>query len=164
MKKITLSIIPLCVFISMANSQNVKPSKVDKLDKTNAIGYWQIPQDKQKIEKDKIVIYPGNDLFFFDNSFVTLYLFSKHDWMWKTEDNFYKLKSKWENDSLYYLPPFGDWTFLAKFDGTNFITENKDENVIWKYDKIKKEEIDRNNISILKDRKVHNYDIKPTDK
>lgn len=84
------------------------------------------------------------------------------EWMWKSEDDYYKLSSKWNHDSLYYLPPFGEWTFLAKFDGTNFM--KKEQNVSFKYEKIKPNNIDSTNLSILKKRELHNYKTKPTNR
>lgn len=120
-----------------------------------AIGYWQISKEEQHNKKNKCILEPpGADVFLYDGSFVTLFLNPKSPPLWQSEDNYYKMKSKWVNDSLFFLHPKGAWLYLAKFDGTSFLTDNKDENVIWKYKKINKEEIDNDHISILKDRNV----------
>lgn len=161
MKTVTLTIIAFCCYTKSGNCQMQKSQNINEL---KAIGYWQIPKAQRIIKEPNSITGPGNYLFYYDGNFVTIYLFTEKDWMWKTEDDFYKLKSKWNGDSLYYLPPFGDWVYLAKFNETNFFCENKLENLTWKYQKITKREIEKRDYSILKNRNVHNYEIKPTDK
>lgn len=128
--------------------------QVDTLKKPNkAIGCWQISKVEHYNKKDKSILEPpGIDLFLYDGDYVTLFLYPKSPPSWQSEDNFYKMKSKWVNDSLYYLHPNGAWLYIAKFDGTSFLTSYKTEKLIWKYKKINKEEIDKDHISILKDR------------
>lgn len=114
------------------------------------IGLWQVPTKA----------YIGSNVFKYDGKYITMLLITEKEWMWHSADDFYKLKSKWENDELFYLPPFGDWEPLAKFDGSNFyIKDNFD--AIWKYTKVTKEVLSTDDLPILLSRKVHNYKIKP---
>lgn len=127
----------------------------------SATGYWQIPEKSRMILRKNEVFGPGAHLFYFDNKYITISLVTLKDWMWKSEDDFYKLEAKWGHDSLYYLPPFGNWTYLAKFDGNNFFTVVNDST--FTYYKVEKDQISKSDSSIIKVRSVHDYNIKPTD-
>lgn len=157
----------ICVFLLSCQNTNTKQSSDPEQtidNNMNAIspnGYWQIPIKSRSIKGDNTVLVSVNYLFFLDGNSVTLSLWTMKEWMWKSEDDFYKLSSKWNYDSLFYLPPFGDWTFLAKFDGANFC--KKEQNVSFKYNKIKPNNIDSIDMAILKKRELHDYKIKPTD-
>lgn len=164
--KIKFIIIICVLLLSCQNSKTKQLADSEQTidnnrDAVYKFGYWQIPIESRSIKVDNTVLGSGNYLFFLDRNSVTLSLWTMKEWMWKSEDDYYKLSSKWNHDSLFYLPPFGEWTFLAKFDGTNFI--KKEQNVIFKYNKIKANEIDSIDSVILKKRKLHDYKIKPTD-
>ncbi|MDD4575594.1 MAG: hypothetical protein PHI36_04105 [Bacteroidales bacterium] len=158
----------ICVFLLSCQNKNTElltnseQTTENNSDAISQFGYWQIPIESRTIKNDNNILQSGNYLFFLDRNSITLSLWTMKEWMWKSEDDYYKLSSKWNHDSLYYLPPFGEWTFLAKFDGTNFM--KKEQNVSFKYEKIKPNNIDSTNLSILKKRELHNYKTKPTNR
>jgi len=129
--------------------------------KKRTSGYWEIPLKERSIRKGNEILSPGNDMFYYDGNYVTIKLYTFKAWMWKSDDDYYMLKSKWNNDSLFYLPPFGQWTYLARFNSNNFYCEEHNEK--WHYVKLNKEQIAQNDSAILKERKLHDYNIKPTD-
>lgn len=157
----------ICVFLLSCQNKNTElladseQTTENNSETLSPYGYWQIPKESRTIKIDNNILESGNYLFFLDSNSITLSLWTTKEWMWKSEDDYYKLSSKWNHDSLFYLPPFGEWTFLAKFDGTNFI--KKEQNMIFKYNKIKANEIDSIDSVILKKRKLHDYKIKASD-
>lgn len=156
MKTFVTTLIIAILSISAAQCQTLSALK------KKTTGYWEIPFNTRAIRKGDEILSPGNDLFYYDGNHVIIMLYTLKAWMWKSDDDFYKLKSKWGNDSLYYLPPFGRWTYLARFDGNNFFYEEQNEK--WTYINIEKDKISKNDSAILKERKLHDYMIKPTDR
>jgi|WetSurMetagenome_2_1015567.scaffolds.fasta_scaffold463372_1 hypothetical protein len=158
------------ICFSLLSCQNNSTQKQNSIDKPGATtkdtilpnGYWQIPKESRSVRIKDGILSPGNYLFFYDNNYITISLLTEKEWMWKSEDDFYKLKAKWGHDSLFYLPPFGRWTYLAEFDGKNFSVTEQD--TIFKYYKIEKDEISKEDVAILKERKLHDYNIKATDR
>lgn len=138
-------------------------------DSIKAIGIWQVPQDKRYIHGEsngnKWTSSPSPERFVYDGTYVTVMLFTEKAWMWKTPDDLYKLKSQWRNDTLFYLPPFGNWTPMASFNGNCFEYKYEiyDSVYTWTYLKIDKSEVDIESEELLKQRKPHDYSIKPTD-
>jgi len=160
------------LFFAFASCQNSntaektstnKTNQLNKADSSKTCGYWQIPNKSRFVKVKNGMLSNGNHLFYYDGKYITLSLLTLKGWMWKSEDDFYKLKANWQLDSLFYLPPFAKWTYLAKFDGTNFSVTLQDT-VGFKYEKIEPNEISKTDSSILKKRDLHKYNIKPTDK
>lgn len=85
-----------------------------------AEGLWQLDSDTPSEHADA---KPANDHFTFayDGRHVTLRLLSLGLGRWKSADDFYKLESRWEGDTLCYRPPFGAWTELASFEDGRFV-------------------------------------------
>ena len=151
-----------CQNADISEHNNPDERQLNKKDSITPAGYWQIPMGSRSIRIKDEVLSPGNYLFYYDNNNISMYLFTEKAWMWRSKDDYYKLKAKWGHDTLYYLPPFGLWTYLATYNGKNFIATVQNKN--FKYDKINKNEISKNDSAILKERNLHNYIIKPMDK
>jgi hypothetical protein len=135
----------------------------------NAIGIWQVPEKERTVfgetNGSHWVMAPSPDRFVYDGKYVTLMLFTEKAWMWRSPDDLYKLKSKWSNDTLFYLPPFGTWEPLCIFknDAFHYNYEQNDTVYSWTYKKITEAEIDSGHTDLVKKRKSHNYSIKPGD-
>lgn len=96
--------------------------------------------------------------FRINNELITISLFSEHLVSWNSEDDVYLLKTRWQNNTLQYLPPFGEWVPLADFDGEVFYQSDGQSKRVFK--KISEEEVVTWNKSILEEqRKLFNYDL-----
>lgn len=121
-------------------------------------GLWQFSREIP-IDNDKGKLMNDLYTFWYLDSTVIIYLFSIHKLQWKSDDDFYRLKTKWEVNALYYLPPFGDWTELATFEDNQFIKIGNGKKKIFK--RISEKEVVEWNKNILKkDRSLHDYRIK----
>ncbi len=91
-----------------------------------------------------------NDQFTFNLSdeLITISLFADHPIPWKAEDDVYLLKSKWDNNTLLYLPPAGEWSPLADFDGEIFFQSDGGNKRVFK--KIQENEVISWNMDIIK--------------
>ncbi|MFH0893681.1 MAG: hypothetical protein V2A54_04535 [Bacteroidota bacterium] len=148
-----------CNDIATTGSANaLKTNKVE----SPAEGYWQIPPKNRSYPDHGNIMMASTDVFLYEKNCVTLKLFTTKAWMWKSSDDYYKLKAKWGHDSLYYLPPFANWQYLASFDGKNFL--RKGDSSLFTFYKVSPSEIDKSDSAILKKRKLHDYNIKPLDK
>jgi hypothetical protein len=152
-----------CKNSNIENQNNVEmTNQIITVDSSNTYGYWQIPDSLRFVKTENEILSNGTHLFYYDGKHVILSLFTMKSWMWKSEDDYYKLKAKWRNDSLFYLPPFGAWAYLANFDGNNFCITLQDT-VVFKFEKVEPNEISNTDSAILKKRDLHNYNRKPTD-
>lgn len=121
-------------------------------------GIWQLDREIPDIEKR--ILYNNQYTFIFQQGYVIISLLSESLTQWKSPDDVYKLKSKWIDDTLYYLPPFGDWMPLAEFgDGVFFIKGSGKKRI---FKKIAEENVASWNKALLMENRVpHNYDIQP---
>lgn len=123
-------------------------------------GIWQL-QKTLPIENDMGKV--ANDIYTFsydpDDGTITLRLLTLHPGQWKSKDDFYKLSAKWEGNTLYYLPPFGDWTELAVFENNRFVNVGNGMQRI--FEKIPEDKVVGWNKDILKPRELHDYRIQP---
>lgn len=132
---------------------------MDKIDLIQSEGLWQF----KEIVTDSIHQATSSGLtdqftFLIDKGLITISLFSDNLTNWKSDDNVYILKTNWQNNTLLYLPPFGDWTPLADFDGEVFYMSDGKQKKIFK--KITKGEVVDWNKEILKnDRLPFDYNI-----
>lgn len=152
----------LCISIFLGFACNhVLPTTMENKHTENPdnTGYWAIPKDKRVIKNnDGSIHFASLPIFHYDGKNITLQLFTEKEWMWKRPDDFYCLQSQWQGDSLMYLPPFGRWEFLARFDGRHFYRENH------QYQRISADQIIApEDKDILNLRPVHDYNIKPLD-
>lgn len=131
-----------------------------------AIGIWEVPSEKQRLEGETWIAHPHPHIFNYDGKYLTLYLVTMKDWMWKTEDDYYKLKTEWQGDSLFYQPPFGVMTYLATFKEGKFQKAQSlpDEEHIWVYEKILEEDVSEADRAVIVERKIHDYSIQAMDK
>jgi len=129
-----------------------------------AVGLWQIPPLSRVASKSSHGMLPGtHGVFAFDGQFVTVQLLTEKDWMWKSEDDVYKLEARWEGDALFYRPPFATWQYLATFQGDRFFVVDEGRRLRWDFRRICREDLALRDAAILRERKVHDYRIKPTD-
>jgi hypothetical protein len=123
-----------------------------------AEGIWQfkksitVSDDNGKVANDTFT-------FFYRGGKVILRLITLHPGQWKSDDDFYELSTRWEGDTLYYLPPFGDWTELAVFEDEHFV--NIGSGVKRIFEKIAETEVADWNRNITTAREPHDYRIKP---
>jgi hypothetical protein len=95
-------------------------SKGNAMTHSDAEGLWQQARE---------VPAPGADAkhlsdiytFKYEHELVTLRLMVLAKASWRSPDGFYALKSRWEGDTLQYLPPAGGWTDLAVFQNGGFV-------------------------------------------
>ncbi len=124
-----------------------------------AEGIWQF---KKSVPIEDDGGKQANDVITFvyhDDGTVTLRLLTLHPGQWKSEDDFYRLSTKWEDSALFYLPPFGDWTELAVFEDDRFVNVGNGKKRI--FEKIGADQVIEWNKAILKDRELHDYRIQP---
>lgn len=105
---------------------------------------------------------PGKSLddtytFRYEGGLVTLRLLVISSADWKVDDGFYVLKSRWEGNTLYYLPPVGQWTDLATFENGKFVMYGDGKKR--EYDRIQPAQVADFSKDILKpDRPPFDYD------
>lgn len=88
---------------------------------------------------------------------ITISLLSDQPLNWRSEDDVYLLKTRWQNNTLLYKPPYGKWTPLGDFDGEVFYQSDGQNKRVFK--KItEKEVVDWNKPIIKKGRQLFNYD------
>lgn len=78
----------------------------------------------------------------------------------KSEDGYYKLKASWHEDSLFYLSPFNQATFLAIYNNKQFSrTELYEKSTwqTWEYDLLTEKEVSEYSKPLLKQRAVYEY-------
>jgi hypothetical protein len=98
--------------------------------------------------------------FAYDGEYVTLRLLTLRTGQWKSADDFYKLQSRWEGNTLYYRPPFGSWTELASFEDGRFVNVGNGKKRI--FGKITDEQVVPWNAAILSPgREAHDYRRQP---
>ena len=131
------------------NNLNVK--KVD--------GLWQFSETVPDISNQQTSSgLTDQYTFLIDNGLITISLFSEQLTKWKADDDVYVLRTKWENNTLLYLPPLGNWTPLADFDGEVFYMSDGRQKKIFR--KILKNDVVKWNSAIIKPNRVpFSYDI-----
>jgi len=142
------------------------PCTNKSIENKEAVGIWQVPPENQRLEGKGWVTHPNPHIFNYDGKYLTLFLITEKDWMWRSEDDYYKLKTEWRGDSLFYQPPFWKMTYLATFkEGKFHKTQNLPNSThIWVYEKITEAEVPNSDIAVILERKVHDYNIRPTDR
>ncbi|HSI75135.1 MAG TPA: hypothetical protein VK957_04555 [Lunatimonas sp.] len=122
-------------------------------------GIWQFAY-QEDFDGEKDMQLNEHFTFLYKDGTVTLRLVTMHPGIWKSEDDFYKLKAKFEKNTLYYLPPFGNWAKLAIFDNNHFVDIGNGKRRV--FERISKDKVVKWNLNILKEnRELHNYRISP---
>lgn len=123
--------------------------KMDKIDFKKSEGLWQFSETvPDSVNNQTSSGLTDQYTFLIKNSLITISLFSDQLSKWKSDDDVYILKTKWENNTLLYLPPVGDWTPLANFDGETFYMSDGNQKKIFR--KILTNEVVKWNTAILK--------------
>lgn len=80
---------------------------------------------------------------------------------WPSKDGFYKLKTEWRGDSLFYHSPFKRTEFLALYVDTAFLRTDVYEKIsnTWKYQRITDEEVPEYLRPVLKKRAMFDYSL-----
>lgn len=134
-------------------SQSLKPERPE------AIGYWRVHARHRLRESPGLTASPSVVRFSYDGTSVTLHLLSEKQWMWRSQDNHYRLKCRWVEDKLQYLPPFGDWVSLAAFNCGRFVST--DGNPPWEYERVTERDMSEEDRVLLKPREIHDYRVRP---
>jgi len=95
-------------------------SKGIDMSHSDAEGLWQ---------QSREVPAPGTEghsladtyTFKYQGGLVTLHLMTMSKTSWRSPDDFYTLKSRWQGDALQYLTPVGQWIDLATFEAGRFV-------------------------------------------
>lgn len=120
-----------------------------------ADGIWQLQEQMEDPEKEGWI----NEQFTFvlTGDHATVYLLSEHPVSWKSEDDVYKLKAKWDGNTLFFLPPYGDWIPLAIYDNGSFYMKGHGQKRIFR--RIGPEEVSVWTKDILKERDLFDYSL-----
>jgi hypothetical protein len=123
-------------------------------------GLWRLPPDRRTIDTPGIVRRPGVVRFVLANdSSVVVQLLTEKDWMWRTPDEIYRVRARWVEDQLEYLPPFGSWTELAVWRSRHFESEQG----LWIFERPASNDLDQDDRRLLVSRSLHDYAIKAWD-
>jgi hypothetical protein len=99
------------------------------------------------------------EAFILQDEMLTIRLFTLQEGIYKSPDDLYKLKTKIENGTLYYLPPFGDWVPLAAFQNGHFVMSSR--GVTRYFKKVDASGLPEYERGLLNDRPPHDYRIQP---
>ncbi|HEX4417477.1 MAG TPA: hypothetical protein VH165_06230 [Kofleriaceae bacterium] len=95
------------------------PSKGTDMSHSNAEGLWQ--QSREVAAAGEVGSLGDTYTFQYQGELVTLHLMTLGKTSWRAADDFYKLKARWQDSTLQYLTPVGQWIPLATFDGAKFV-------------------------------------------
>lgn len=96
--------------------------------------------------------------FKYEHDLVTLRLLVVSKARWKSDDGFYVLKARWEGNTLYFLPPLGQWTELAAFEDGKFVMYGDGKKR--EYERVAPDQVAEFSKDILRpDRSVFDYDL-----
>jgi len=121
---------------------------------SNAEGLWQ---QSQETPAPGAANNPLPDIYTFkyEHELVTVRLTSISKVSWRSPDEFYALKTRWQGDTLQYLAPLGQWTDVATFEHGHFAVSG--EGLTREYARITPEQVADFNADILKPRPPHDY-------
>jgi hypothetical protein len=127
-----------------------------------AVGLWRVPFAERRRDAPGVASIPGIVRFLYDGKHVTLFLVAEKPWMWRSQDEHYRLASEWQGDKLAYRPPFGRMSPFVRFVNGRF--ESLDDKPPFRYESVaSREAADKDDLVLLADRPVHDYNIKPMD-
>lgn len=132
-----------------------------------AEGLWMIDTERSIMGEGQILSSSfENTIFKYDGTFITMRWYS---WSWTpySQDGFYKLKTKWNNDTLLYLSPMSQWEPLweevAVYKNKNFTKQDVNGNgdsCKWVFRKISISEVIEADKAILIKRELYKYSTK----
>jgi hypothetical protein len=127
----------------------------------DAIGLWQL-QETQQVDDDGSGRLTNDAYTFrYDGDTVTLRLATMNPAMWRSDDDFYRVESRWDGDMLSYRPPFGDWAELAAWVGDHFEDTGGGTRRI--FARVGEDEVPEWNRAVRAPREPPDYSIQPGD-
>lgn len=122
---------------------------------SDAEGLWQQASEAPATGTDGKSL---SDIYTFkyEHGLVTLRLMAISKVSWRSPDGVYSLKSRWQGDALQYLPPTGEWTELATFEGGKFVATGDGKRR--EYARITPDQVADFNAAIKADRPAFDYD------
>ncbi len=128
-----------------------------------AIGVWYIPREQvDQVNAEarlRGVAYVGPFPFYYDGQTVTRYLLTDNEWMWRSPDDHYRLKARWQEQELHYRLPYTTWAYLATFQEGRFHFRYAD--VDWVFQRLAPGAVPAQLASLLRPREPHDYAINP---
>ena len=107
------------------NALNIRPTtdpqpRASRIEASAAEGLWQVIREEPVADDGGRQV---NDCLTFqlDGDEITLRLLTLDARRWRSPDDFYCLAARWQGRQLQYLPPFGDWADLARFERGRFV-------------------------------------------
>lgn len=134
-----------------------------KIFHPEAIGIW-VPQQIVPDKNASVVAMTWPLMFSYDGTYVTLQAYTDAATIsgsWQSKDGYYKLKTFWHGDSLFYVSPLHSSTYVANFSGSSFLKTDTYDDVSyrWKYNRIEKKDVPDYLQAILKRRAAFNYEL-----
>jgi hypothetical protein len=131
-------------------------TKGNAMTHSDAEGLWQQAREVPAPGADARHL-PDIDAFKYEHELVTLRLMAFPKVSWRSADGFYALKSRWQGDTLQYLPPTGEWTDLAVFQNGGFVATG--DGMRREYARIAPDQVAERNADLRKpDRPVFDYE------
>ena len=120
-------------------------------------GIWILDVEEQ-VETPGSPELTLSEAFVLKDGLLTIRLFTLQDGVYKSPDDFYKLKAKIEKGTLFYLPPFGDWVPLAAFDSGRYLMSSQGTTRYFK--KVSADQVPKHERGMLSERAPHDYRIR----
>jgi hypothetical protein len=152
-----------CLLLAGTGARGVDPPASVPGERAAAIGLWMIPASARAVSRGDERALPGITLFHYDGEFVTLRLVTLKGWMWRSEDDFYRLETRWVGGKLQCHLPFASFEPVATFQGDHFVYQDTTLDLTWDFAKVGERDLALQDRVILNPRKPHDYRIKPTD-
>jgi hypothetical protein len=149
---------PLC---DEQKSKEISPFRDDNQPPA---GLWvvsaaQVQEANRKAEAaGEKISYSGARPFFFDGETAVLLLVPWKAFDWRTEDDYFRVKTKWHENDLYFLFPFAGWGKLGSFRNGAFEYDDG-SGIIWRYEKIPLDNVPSDLSKLVKAREKHDYSI-----
>lgn len=125
------------------------------MNHSNAEGLWQQSHETPAPGTENKLL-PDIYTFKYEHGLVTLRLTSISKVTWRSPDDFYALKARWQGDTLQYLTPLGQWSDVAVFEHGHFVISG--EGLTREYARITPDQVADFNTDILKpNRPPHDY-------
>jgi hypothetical protein len=141
------------------------PDEAANVQALSPIGLWVVPASQAQEANARAEAAGKNFLylrpapFYFHGDSATMQLTPWKAWMWRSEDDYYRVKTKWVNEELHWLAPFGGWSKQATFRNGRFELEGDD--VVWIYERVAPKNVRDDLLPLLKKREIHDYSITP---
>jgi hypothetical protein len=127
----------------------------------DAIGLWQLRETQQVDDDGSGRLTNDAYTFRYDGETVTLRLLTTNPAMWRSDDDVYRLESRWAGDMLTYRPPFGDWAELAAWRGDHFEDAGGGTRRI--FARVDEDEVPEWNRAVVAPHERHDYSTEPDD-